>query len=191
MLFTIRFQPLKIHSTLQHHREIERKTKMCVDHKLFIRASASVLILYFYFIFFLHVSLLWFLYSIIFVFFLKFVSVNVVSSHSLSLSALCMVLAMVRASLVWQIGFWVSRCLRTQHNLIWVAVFTLISTFFFFCHYFILILFRFRRGTLCLRFSFMVCLVLIILCRIKDTFFSPVLLWINMVITCKIIQKWH
>lgn len=47
MLFTIRFQPLKIHSTLQHHREIERKTKMCVDHKLFIRASASVLILIF------------------------------------------------------------------------------------------------------------------------------------------------
>lgn len=52
MLFTIRFQPLKIHSTLQHHREIERKTKMCVDHKLFIRASASVLILFFLFHFF-------------------------------------------------------------------------------------------------------------------------------------------
>lgn len=89
MLFTIRFQPLKIHSTLQHHREIERKTKMCVDHKLFIRASASVLILIFISFFSLHVSLLWFLYSIIFVFFLKFVSVNVVSSHSMSLSVLC------------------------------------------------------------------------------------------------------
>lgn len=168
---------------------------MCVDHKLFIRASASVLILFFLFHFFFCTSLCFDFYIRLFSYF----SWNLYPSmlwvrircHSVY-CVLCMVLAMVRASLVWQIGFRVSRCLRTQHNLIWVAVFTLISTFFFFCHYFILILFRFRRCSRCVcdSVSWFVWFLLSYV-ALKIHFFRLSCCGINMVITCKIIQKWH